>query len=135
MEYDRIIQIICDEGIAHTEYFELFSHYLDTKNKPKLIECIMEKTNCSLEDAQSVCDWLVDGKILPGDEIDVSPEQTAYNNAKARELLNKPKCPTCGSTNVKKISLGAKVAGVSLFGVYSHTYRRQFECKNCGYEW
>ena len=48
---------------------------------------------------------------------------------------NIPKCPTCGSTDLKKISTTSKVAGAAMFGLFSKTARSQFECKNCGYKW
>lgn len=48
---------------------------------------------------------------------------------------NVPKCPTCGSTNIKKISATSKVVGAGLFGLFSKTARSQFECKSCGYKW
>lgn len=64
-----------------------------------------------------------------------SPQQIAHANAVAREWQNKPKCPTCGSTNVKKISTVSKVAGASMFGLFSKTARSQFKCGNCGYKW
>ena len=64
-----------------------------------------------------------------------SQQQIAHNNAVARELLNKPKCPTCSSTNVKKISGIAKLAGAAMFGLFSKTARSQFKCENCGYKW
>ena len=65
----------------------------------------------------------------------LSPEQQAHNQAVAREALNKPKCPTCSSTNIKKISALSKVAGASMFGLFSKTARSQFQCNNCGYKW
>ena len=46
-----------------------------------------------------------------------------------------PTCPTCGSTNVEKISTAAKVGGAAMFGLLSKTARSQFKCKNCGYKW
>lgn len=48
---------------------------------------------------------------------------------------NIPKCPTCGSTNIKKISDTAKVAGALMFGLLSKTAKSQFKCNNCGYKW
>ena len=47
----------------------------------------------------------------------------------------KPKCPTCGSTNIEKISVGLKIVGAGLFGIFSKTARSQFKCNNCGYKW
>ena len=65
----------------------------------------------------------------------LTPEQIAYNNAVARELLNKPKCPTCSSTNIQKISGTAKAIGAATFGIFSKTAKSQFKCNNCGYKW
>lgn len=48
---------------------------------------------------------------------------------------NKPHCPTCNSTRVKRISGTAKVAGAVAFGLLSKTARSQFKCENCGYKW
>lgn len=44
-------------------------------------------------------------------------------------------CPTCGSTNTRKISGMAKAASVGLFGIFSQKVKHQFHCNNCGYEW
>lgn len=46
-----------------------------------------------------------------------------------------PHCPTCDSTNIKRISAASKAVGVGLFGIFSKTARSQFECKDCGYKW
>lgn len=51
------------------------------------------------------------------------------------EKSNQPKCPTCQSPNIKKISGGAKMLGALGFGLFSKTARSQFECLNCGYKW
>lgn len=48
---------------------------------------------------------------------------------------NVPKCPTCNSTDIKKISVMSKAVGATMFGLFSKTARSQFKCKNCGYEW
>lgn len=50
------------------------------------------------------------------------------------QKTNQPKCPICGSTDIKKISAASKVLGASMFGLFSKTARSQFECKNCGYK-
>lgn len=48
---------------------------------------------------------------------------------------NTPKCPTCGSTNIKKISSTAKVTNTVLFGIFGNKRKKQFHCESCGYEW
>lgn len=46
-----------------------------------------------------------------------------------------PKCPTCNSPDVEKISLTSKVVGGALFGLFSSNVRKTMYCKNCGYKW
>lgn len=48
---------------------------------------------------------------------------------------NVPKCPTCGSTNIKRISSLSRATHGFAFGLLSKTARSQFECKNCRYKW
>ena len=54
---------------------------------------------------------------------------------KSRVEENTLRCPTCNSTNVKKISATSKVIGASMFGLFSKTARSQFKCEQCGYKW
>lgn len=50
--------------------------------------------------------------------------------------LNIPKCPTCQSTNVAKISLANKAGKVALVGVFAiGKVSKTFKCNACGYEW
>lgn len=69
----------------------------------------------------------------------LSPEQKALNNEAERlnrlAQQNKPKCPTCGSTNVEKISTTKKIFGGAMFGLFSSDVRNTMHCKNCGYKW
>lgn len=67
------------------------------------------------------------------DEILAS--QSVEFNVKVQSNINVPKCPTCNSTDVKKISTMSKVAGATMFGLFSKTARSQFKCENCGYKW
>lgn len=46
-----------------------------------------------------------------------------------------PRCPTCGSASIEKISATSKVTGGLLFGLFSSNVRKTFRCKNCGYKW
>lgn len=69
----------------------------------------------------------------------LTQEQKSFINEQDRlyrlKQQNIPKCPTCQSTNIKKISTLSKVAGASMFGLFSKTARSQFQCINCGYKW
>ena len=46
-----------------------------------------------------------------------------------------PKCPTCGSTNLKSVSGVKRDLAQTAFGIANPTARAQFQCKNCGYKW
>lgn len=48
---------------------------------------------------------------------------------------NVPKCPTCQSTNIKKISVGSKAVGFATVGVFSSNFGKTMVCNNCGYKW
>lgn len=56
---------------------------------------------------------------------------------KAEPTKNVPKCPTCGSTNIRRISTAEKATGVILFGIFSNKRKYQFECQNpnCKFKW
>ena len=59
----------------------------------------------------------------------------AQANAQAQEILNKPKCPTCGSTNIKKMGGIERGASIAAFGIFSKKINKTFKCCNCGYTW
>lgn len=49
--------------------------------------------------------------------------------------VNVPKCPTCGSTNIQKISGLSKAGSVALWGIFSRKVHKQWHCNSCGSEW
>ena len=48
---------------------------------------------------------------------------------------NKPKCPTCGSTNVKHISTLNRAVSIGVFGLFSSKIGKSYECQNCKAKW
>ena len=64
-------------------------------------------------------------------------EQKRANERARRQqqTQNMPKCPTCGSTNIEKISVGKKIGGSFLFGIFSSDVRNTMHCKDCGVKW
>ena len=57
-------------------------------------------------------------------------EQKQKNNSS-----NIPHCPTCQSTNLRKISTTSKVVNTALFGIFGTKRHKTYHCNNCGYEW
>ena len=48
---------------------------------------------------------------------------------------NQPKCPTCGSTDLSKVSTISKAGSVALWGLFSQKVKKTWHCNNCKYEW
>ncbi|RHV20497.1 hypothetical protein DXB71_17720 [Blautia sp. OM05-6] len=65
----------------------------------------------------------------------VTQRRQQQSNQQKQSSANQPHCPTCGSTDIIKISAAKKAMGAGLFGLFSKTAKSQFECKNCGYKW
>ncbi len=56
-------------------------------------------------------------------------------NAWEKDAENIPKCPTCSSTNIRKLSATSKLVDVAVWGVLSRKAHKQWHCDNCGSEW
>lgn len=72
------------------------------------------------------------------ERLEMDKNLNAIQNAAKKRIENEknvPKCPTCGSTNVNKISTAKKAAGFVAVGVFSSNFGKTMECKNCGYKW
>lgn len=54
---------------------------------------------------------------------------------KQSEQSNIPKCPTCGSTNISKISTLNRMVSTGLFGLASSKIGKTHKCNLCGTMW
>lgn len=61
-------------------------------------------------------------------------EALAHEASILEEKSRIPKCPTCGSTNIKSISGTKRWLTAGLFGLASSNINKSMECKNCGYK-
>lgn len=61
------------------------------------------------------------------------------NNSTLNQLnlkqSNAPKCPTCGSTNIKKISTFNRAISIGTLGLLSGKIGKNYECLNCKSKW
>lgn len=66
-----------------------------------------------------------------------SEESRAITNAVCQraEEAAKPHCPTCGSTNIKKLDVVDRAVSVGFFGIFSNKINKSFKCKDCGCTW
>lgn len=89
---------------------------------------------------QNIMDIQVDEEAVSS--IDIFSKIQSNENGRKEKLEraeaienSKPKCPTCGSTNIKKISGTKRWVTTGLFGLASSNVGKTMECKNCGYKW
>ena len=76
-------------------------------------------------------------------EYSESPEGIEEQNQQTRKWMRSqqngnvgvPKCPTCGSTNIRKISTGERMVSVGILGLFSKKINKSFKCNKCGYTW
>lgn len=59
----------------------------------------------------------------------------AHGASILEEKSRVPKCPTCGSTNIRKMSGIERGASIAAFGIFSKKINKTFRCGNCGYTW
>lgn len=60
---------------------------------------------------------------------------TPKQEQKSSNTDNTPKCPTCGSPNIKKISGTKRWLGTGIFGLASSDIGKTMCCNSCGYKW
>lgn len=83
-----------------------------------------------------------EAEILPLGQFDISHKVAKFNYdclygtpyiPDADPKPDVPKCPICGSTNLKKISAANKVGSVALFGLLAAGHvSKTWKCENCG---
>ncbi len=59
----------------------------------------------------------------------------AHGKAVLEEASRVPKCPTCQSTNIRKMGGVERGASIATFGIFSKKINKTFKCGNCGYTW
>lgn len=103
--------------------FDLFDDYITVEDYERAIDYYARVTGCEIEIAwEAVLDYIKRlNRIMPDIPIPDIP------------IPDVPRCPTCNSTNVKKISATSKVP--VLWKIISRKKKKTFHCNNCGYEW
>lgn len=116
----------CKSELIATEYIlkDVIEH---GDVKPEIRKAIFEK-------------YIKDNPVY-SEEAVKQREEKEYRNRlnmpssyKAKES-NKPKCPTCGSTNIKRITTANRAVSVLTLGILSGKIGKNYECLDCKAKW
>lgn len=138
---------INDTNIKETKYDLILIKY--TGNNDFVAETIYNNCYCSLGEARRIiqsCPSAIMKNVSLSKLTAIQKELLQYRiiteivqatdrPAISKKVNFKPKCPTCGSNNVNKISTMNRAVHGYAFGLFSKTARSQFECLDCGYKW
>ena len=124
-----------------------YKSFYDSDNHKTCLECGNELTQFSMtcDDYKvlthiSTDPTFMDSMIKLHDEniveyqLKLSQFKTQLSQTQAREENNIPKCPTCSSTNIHKISGLSKAGSVAMWGIFSRKVHKQWHCDSCGTE-
>ena len=90
-----------------------------------VIRTIRGICDMSLSDSKKLYDYIIENHAIPESfECEIIINQS-----------NQPKCPTCGSVNIRKISATKKAASIIGLGILSNNIGKTYQCLNCKYKW
>ncbi len=136
-----VTKIDSDDSEVPFEVYYTINELLDNNKENETLFYLQDYFKCSDDIAKEALMlykktvYMGHKKIVEENRASLTPQQIAHANAVAREWQNKPKCPTCQSTNLKKISATSKVMNTAMFGIFGTKRHKTFHCNNCGYEW
>lgn len=120
---------LIDTGVSYEEYRDMPKAKRCSKCKRKYPKLFIKCPKCN----NQLTKLSTENKKMDR-QINTIREQTQEFYNKQQNL---PKCPTCGSTNIRRISTAEKATSTIMFGIFSNKRKYQFECQNpkCKYKW
>lgn len=118
---------LIDTKISYEEYKKLPKTKRCPKCKRKYPKLFIKCSKCNVQ----LIKLSTENKRLDK-QVEEIRKQTQESHSSQQNI---PKCPTCGSTDIKKLSTTSKVLGVGLLGLASKTVGKTYKCNKCGCYW
>ncbi len=139
-KYCGFIGDFIDVGLSNDEFFSQIDDYATQKNID--IDASFEnmwRTRIEMFniDQDPRFDWDASLKSMKEKDkelLEADLQFKARQNAK-KAAANTLHCPTCGSTNIKKLDVVDRAVSVGFFGIFSNKINKSFKCKDCGCTW
>lgn len=90
---------------------------------------IRRKTQLDWDYAQQLAELIIQTQSIPKQfegSLKIRNEQVQ---------VNVPRCPTCGSTEIKPISATERATSIIGLGIFSKKINKTYKCLNCKYIW
>lgn len=113
-------------------------------DKVVILHC---ECGASLHRSPKLFKEITEDYVIPNDDFDVVCFECGVKHTnsvilketsepvKSQPVYNVPRCPTCQSQNIEKITTLDKAISFTVFDVFSRKFGKTFKCKNCGYLW
>lgn len=130
------------KGVLEDREYDLteFDKMVDEKtlqNESEISRILIQNYGVKWTDAFLIAEVIAfNNNQIPADYNETLEQMRANNRARiAQSQASKPKCPTCGSMNIRKIGAGERVASVVGLGLLSKKINKTWKCNNCGHTW
>ena len=136
-------KIICIIDGNEYDFSSVANELLKTNDSLEGMKIIRRICNMSPTDARKFFSIINTSKQIPT-EYETTLYMPINQNSKSNKASYKekkdekiclPKCPTCSSTDIKKVSTASKAGSVALWGIFSQKVKKTWHCNNCSYEW
>lgn len=139
-KYCGFIGDFIDVGLSNDEFFSQIDDYATQKSID--IDATFEnmwRTRIEMFniDQDPRFDWDASLKSMKEKDkelLEADLQFKARQNAK-KAAANTLHCPTCGSTNIKKLDVVDRAVSMGFFGIFSNKINKSFKCKDCGCTW
>ena len=119
--------IVCE--VTDEDLNEAFHTYVNSTNEQK------EEIKINYAKKYGNNQFDINAYNKRNEEVSESIRQHLSKHNSSTQSQNIPKCPTCGSTNIEKISGSKRWFTTGLFGLGSSDVGKTMHCKSCGYKW
>lgn len=127
-----------DVGLNYDEFISQLGNYLTKMNQSDTFENMwrarIEMFNIDQDPRFDKDASLKSMKDRNREATEAHLQFKAQQNAK-KAAANALHCPTCGSTNIKKLDVVDRAVSVGFFGIFSNKINKSFKCKDCGCTW
>lgn len=115
-----------------------------TKAYGMVLDASLEKYNCHPNELSNDKYAELHRELFFYGKFDSQSDSTSVTKGRKLEKITRdnlereanapvPKCPICGSTNLKKLSVFGKVAKVKMFGIFgAGNLGKTYKCEDCG---